>query len=116
FPLTFEGSSHLLRSVLDLEESSLAGVPEVAFERARGNVRFTLEIARLLGQDLGAGRTRAPDLARLRDLLPSADAREIVLRRIERLAPADCEIFSLAALIGRKFSLRLLLEIAGRDE
>ncbi len=115
-PLSFEGTTRLLKNILELDLESIQGIPEFIFERARGNIRFTLEIARLLVQDVELDRKGGPDLEMLSELVPTSGAGEIVLRRLDRLNPSDRELFSMAALIGRKFPLMLLLKITGLNE
>ncbi len=113
-PLTFEGTTRLLRTVLGLTGERLEGLPEFAFERARGNVRFTLEIAGVLREASESERTGRAGLERLKAIVPAAGPRS-TFRKIDRLPPADREVLELAALIGRGFSLPLLLSAAGKD-
>ena len=116
-PLSFEGTLRLVRSMLDLEGDVPEGLPELAYERARGNVKFTVEIVRTLVQEMLAGRLGASGVQRLRELMPGPGATDaIVLRRIDELPPADQEIISLAGLIGRKFTVDLLTRISGKSQ
>ncbi len=116
-PLSFDATARLLRRVTQLDSEDLEGIPEFAFERARGNVRFTIEIARLLMQELDERTTGVRfDISRLEQLVPARHAREIVLHRVERLQPDVREVLGTAAVFGRRFQLPRLLQIAGGDE
>jgi signal transduction histidine kinase/tetratricopeptide (TPR) repeat protein len=113
-PLTFEGTARLLRSVLALSGEKLEGLPEFAFERARGNVRFTLDIAGVLLQEPAGDPSGRSGVERLKDMEPAGASRGS-FRSIDRLAAGDRETLSLAAVIGRQFSLDLLLAISGKE-
>ncbi len=116
-PLSFDATSRLLRGVTQLEGEAIEGIPEFAFERARGNVRFTIEIARLLMQELEERKKGGRfDLSRLEELVPARDAREIILHRVERLDPDVREVLAVAAVFGRRFRLPSLLQIVGGEE
>ncbi len=104
---------------MELVRLRAGGTPSLAFVRAlyretEGNPFFIEEIVRHL-TDAGV---RSED-AGARDLervgLPE-DVRDVISRRLDRLAPGSIEWLRVAAVIGRDFDARLLERVLGFDE
>ncbi len=104
---------------MELVRLRVGGTPSLAFVQAlyretEGNPFFIEEIVRHLtdagvrSQDAGAG-----DLERVG--LPE-DVRDVIGRRLDRLAPGSIEWLRVAAVIGRDFDLALLERVLGFDE
>jgi tetratricopeptide (TPR) repeat protein len=104
---------------LELVRLRAGGTPSLAFVQAlyretEGNPFFIEEIVRhlsdagLRSQDAGAG-----DLERVG--LPE-DVRDVISRRLDRLAPGSIEWLRVAAVIGRDFDAGLLERVLGFDE
>jgi DNA-binding SARP family transcriptional activator/tetratricopeptide (TPR) repeat protein len=104
---------------MELVRLRAGGTPSLAFVQAlyretEGNPFFIEEIVRHLtdagvrSQDAGAG-----DLERVG--LPE-DVRDVISRRLDRLAPGSIEWLRVAAVIGRDFDSALLERVLGFDE
>ncbi len=104
---------------MELVRLRAGGTPSLAFVQAlyretEGNPFFIEEIVRHLSdagvrsQDAGAG-----DLERVG--LPE-DVRDVINRRLDRLAPGSIEWLRVAAVIGRDFDAGLLERVLGFDE
>jgi eukaryotic-like serine/threonine-protein kinase len=104
---------------MELVRLRVGGTPSLAFVQAlyretEGNPFFIEEIVRHLA-DAGV---RSPE-AGARDLervgLPE-DVRDVISRRLDRLAPGSIEWLRVAAVIGRDFDSGLLERVLGFDE
>jgi two-component system response regulator AtoC len=104
-PLSREESFDVLRSLPET-----ARVPESAVElllsRSEGNPFFLEELARAVGENPRLGTSGA---------VP-ATVQEVLLSRIERLAPEDQSLLRAAAVIGRDVPLVVLRGLSGYDD
>ncbi|MFQ6026880.1 MAG: AAA family ATPase [Dehalococcoidia bacterium] len=83
------------------------GLVESVHRQTEGNPLFATEVVRLLVQEeeLTAGRTRERDSWRVR--IPEG-VREVIGRRLDRLTDPCNQTLTLAAVVGREFSLEQL--------
>lgn len=114
-PLSYEGTVGLLRGVAGAFGDQLQELADLAFERANGNVRFTMEIARVFSEDL-AGVPLERRVSTLREVLGASGARDVFLRRIDSLEPESIQVLARAAVIGRRFGVSLLASTIGEPE
>ena len=101
----------ILISILGSLSAVAAPAPELVktvYQETEGNPLFVVELVRLL---IAEGRLNAPSSQTWRLTIPQG-VQQVIGRRLDRLS-ADCnQVLTLAAVIGREFSL-LVLQQAG---
>lgn len=117
-PLDLPASTTIMQSGFGAQRVK-QGLAQQLYERSAGNPFFIEELCRAL-RDRGAVRVQKgtaelePGTASLLDQLP--DTVEAVLRsRLDRIHGGDREVLRVAAVIGREFSRRLLVEVLGPE-
>ncbi len=75
-----------------------------------GNVFFMVETLRALAEE--AGQLHAVGTIALPDNLVTVGVRDVIQRRLDRIADADLYLVRIAALVGRKLDLTLLQVVA----
>ncbi len=118
-PLTLDESAMLLSNLLHLEALPKAFKGRI-LEHAEGNPFYVEELTRSL-LDSGAIRydtTRGhwyatSEIAQLR--VPET-LQGVLMARIDRLAPGAKRVLQLAAVIGRSFSRRMIVQVLGQEE
>jgi DNA-binding SARP family transcriptional activator/tetratricopeptide (TPR) repeat protein len=104
---------------MELVRLRVGGTPSLAFVQAlyretEGNPFFIEEIVRhLTDSGVRSQEAAAGDLERVG--LPD-DVRDVISRRLDRLAPGSIEWLRVAAVIGRDFDYGLLERVLGFDE
>ncbi len=89
-----------------------AQLVEIIHDGTEGNPFFVVEVVRLLASEGQLDRDAGEETIRLR--VPES-VREVVERRLSLLGELSNELLSIAAVIGRDFSLRVLQQVSGRD-
>jgi class 3 adenylate cyclase len=112
-PLHDQAAHTLLVRLLG-EDPSLAPLCDLIGQRAAGNPFFIEEIVRSV-RELGSleGNAGAYRLVReLPDLKVPETVQSLIASRIDRLAEADKQLLSIAAVIGKRFNSELLARVA----
>lgn len=80
-------------------------------QHSEGNPFFAIELLRHLGDDFAVGDASTDLMIRQ---LPTS-VTEVVRRRVDRLGPAATELLTVAAVVGRDFSLSTLTAVVDED-
>jgi adenylate cyclase len=112
-PLAEDASDALLRDLLG-SHLSLDGVAELARERTGGNPFFIEEVVRELAEDGSlVGQRGAYQLARpIYAVRIPATVQAVLAARIDRLSERDKALLQTAAVIGRRFSRRVVCRVS----
>ncbi len=98
--------SELTTSFLGVQSGQRSDLLTYLIEQTEGNVFFLVETMRALAEE--AGQLQAVGAIALPDNLVAVGIRDVVQRRLGRIAPADQPLLRYAALMGRTLDLAVL--------
>ncbi|NJK80763.1 MAG: protein kinase [Chloroflexaceae bacterium] len=101
-------------SMLGQESGQRADLMAYLQQQTEGNVYFMVETVRALAEE--AGQLQAVGVIGLPDNLLASGVRDVVQRRLSRIAPADLPLMRWAALAGRVLDLHLLAALTSPSE
>ncbi|HKY55052.1 MAG TPA: tetratricopeptide repeat protein, partial [Anaerolineales bacterium] len=112
-----------LEAIARLTEILLGGVPAVELvkllmERSEGNPYFVIQIIRYLqeGNFIEMSKRGWIQVKRPRDFFLPSDISSLLVARLDQLTPEVKDVVQTASVLGREFTLPVLVEMAGRAE
>ncbi|TAL33229.1 MAG: GAF domain-containing protein [Spirochaetes bacterium] len=113
-PFDRESVAAFIAGLLYEERDQVGQIADIVYNKSMGNPFFAVEILKQLVQDgalsLVNGSWRANE-ARLRRVNISSTMLDTVMKRIDGLSARENQVLSCAAVIGRRFDIRLLFEL-----
>jgi tetratricopeptide (TPR) repeat protein len=106
--------AELTVSILGPQSGRRADLIAFLHRQTEGNVFFMVETLRALAEE--AGQLHAVGAIDLPENLMAVGVRDVVRRRLERIAPEDMHLMQIAALVGRNLDLQLLHALAPATE
>ena len=115
-PLSFDASRQLFEAGLRLEQGIVQHLARSAFQRFGGNPRLLIDAVKDVREEVEDLRSRENaeiGLTQIDTLLPEANTKDFIGRRLKRLSSFTRELLGVAAVVGRKFSLSVLGSVMG---